>query len=478
MKKAVLFVILAFTALFFVGCAKSTATDTFRFETREIEVLVGEEKTLGIILGDNDKTSTIVYHMEAVANELGEVEIPASRIISLNGVSSTYYYRDTTRGAKEQLTVIGKLPGTVKISAHIEGNENVTDTIIVYVKDTLLTAYKINTPKTSLNVGEKITLSTVSYPDNIKKDAFFYTENPDLLDVTKNGHVTALKGGEAIVCAKSLYDDQLVAKVKIIVIEPVLQKIEVTSPEQSVILGRTLDLGLKFVPSKPSNDLIIKNSNEEVISVDENGVVTALKPGTSKVTFSCAGKQVSVDVTVLGDFETGLTCDDSVEEEFAMEKGSTKEISYTVLPDTASQLGKVEVSDNSIIKYEVVENKVTLTAVGVGTATVYVKSPMSTFIKKYVVTVDYAPATSIKANPTTVSVKAGSSKEVKINVEPFGAKQEISVELTSTIFTFTLDDANDELVITITGTSVGEGVLTIKTIDGTITLELPVKVTE
>ena len=119
MKKVVLGILLVFAAMLFVGCAKTSATDTFRFEVREIDVFVGEEKTLGIIMGDNDKDSTIIYHMEAISNEISDdVVIPASRIISMNGVTSTYYYRDTTRNSNETLTVLGKQAGTVKIKAY------------------------------------------------------------------------------------------------------------------------------------------------------------------------------------------------------------------------------------------------------------------------------------------------------------------------------------------------------------------------
>ena len=418
--------------------------------------------------------------MEAVSNEVSETEIPASKIISLNGSTSTYYYRDTTHGTDEDLTIIGKIPGVVKITAFIKDNEHVTDTITVVVKDTLLTAYKINAPKTALSIGEKISLSTTAYPSEIKVDALYYSENEDVVEVSKNGHVTALKGGEAIVCAKSLYDSSIIAKLKITVIEPVLQKMEVKSTTPSVLLGRTYDLGLTFVPGRPSNELMIKLSDEEVISVDENGIVTALKPGTCKVTFTCAGKQVSADVTVLGDFETGLTCDEQVADEFAMSKGESFDISYEILPETASQLAKVEISDETVLSAVVVNNKVTLKAIGVGTTTVYVKSPMSTFIKSYVVTVDYAVATAIKATPATVNIKLEGEKEVKLNVEPLGAKQEIKYEITSgeEFFTVELIEEAGAIKLVVKAVAVGEGKITVKTTDETVTLEITVKVTE
>ena len=44
--------LITFAIMFLVfGCARGTTTDSFRFENREIEVLVGEEKEISLILG-------------------------------------------------------------------------------------------------------------------------------------------------------------------------------------------------------------------------------------------------------------------------------------------------------------------------------------------------------------------------------------------------------------------------------------------
>ena len=480
MKKAVLGIILVFAAMFFIGCAKTSATDTFRFETREISVFVGEEKELGLIMGDNDKDSTIIYHMEAIDNYLGNPDIPACKIVSMNGYSSTYYLCDTTHGAREVLTVVGKMPGSVKIKAYIKGNENVTDTITVHVKKVQLDGFKINAPKTAINVGEELVLTTSTYPQTLNQDAKFYSENEAVCKVTSRGRVTAVGSGEAVICAVSSYDEEIIAKVKITVIPVVLQRIEMREAEGSVFLGGTYDTGLTFVPTKPDGELIVKVADETIVSATPEGIITGLKPGKTQVSYICAGKQAVINITVIGDFETEFECDENVPEAFEMTKGSEYEITYTVNPETSSQIAKVEVSDESILTYTVVDNKVTLKAVGVGVCKVYVSSPLGMFVKSYTVTVDYAPATSIKANPTTVNVKTGNNKDVKISVEPAGAKQEAAFEITSGGDFFTAELVNNEgsIVLTITGVAVGEGVIQIKDPDGTVSFDITVKVTE
>lgn len=481
MKKVVLGILLVFASMFFVGCAKTSATDTFRFEVREIDVFVGEEKTLGIIMGDNDKDSTIIYHMEAISNEISDdVVIPASRIISMNGVTSTYYYRDTTRNSNETLTVLGKQAGTVKIKAYIKGNENVTDTIVVHVKNTQLNGFKINASKTALNVGDELILTTTSYPENVQLSASFYSENESVATVTKNGKVKAVGGGEAIICAKSDYDENIVAKIKITVLPVVLQRIELRAQEAAVFINDTYNTELKFVPNKPDAELIIKVADESIVSADANGIITGLKAGTTTVTYICAGKQSSVTITVLGDFETAIECNPDVPEVIEMAKGNEYEITYTVLPETASQIAKVEIADESILSYSVVDNKVTLKAIGVGETKVNIWSPLGIFVESYTVKVDYAAATAIKANPTTVAVKLENSKEVKLSVEPAGAKQEVTFEITSgqEFFSAQLSDNNGTIVLTITAIAAGEGVIQIKDADGTVSLDITVKVTE
>ena len=53
--------------------------------------------------------------------------------------------------------------------------------------------------------------------------------------------------------------------------------------EEAIYVGYTMQLTCKAIPSKASNSVIWTSSNPEMVSVDENGLVTALKSGTVRI---------------------------------------------------------------------------------------------------------------------------------------------------------------------------------------------------
>ena len=480
MKKAVLGILFVFAAMFLVGCAKTTATDTFRFETRDVEVYVGEEKSLGIIMGDNDAKSTIIYRMEAISNEYNNPDIPASSIVALKGGDSTYYYRDTTRGKNEILSVIGKMVGSVKITAYIQGNEKVTDMVTVTVKKPKLTAYKINIAKTAITIGDEISAFATTYPDNLKADAEFYTETPDIISVSSRGTITALAPGKAILCAKSIYDESIVAKIELTVIDSFLTSITLKAATANVLLGNTYDLGVTFNPRKPAGAVTYKVDDPAIVSVSEDGIVTGLAAGTTKVTVTCANKSASCEITVAGDFETGIEVDEFENNTIVLKKGEETSFSYEITPATANQLANVTIGDEELVSATVTRNLVTIKGLEVGLTKLTISTYCGLFTKEIYVQVEYADAESIKFSPSQLNCKVDGDNECKITITPAGALQQVNMEIKSgaEFFSYELLVNENGISFKIHGIAPGEGEVEFTSADGKAVGTIKIKVAE
>lgn len=72
--------------------------------------------------------------------------------------------------------------------------------------------------------------------------------------------------------------------------------IEFVQPQNSVEAGKTLQLEVKVNPEE--SDIVWSSSNIQVATVDENGLVTALQPGTVEITARIAGTDVKAVCTI------------------------------------------------------------------------------------------------------------------------------------------------------------------------------------
>ncbi len=77
----------------------------------------------------------------------------------------------------------------------------------------------------------------------------------------------------------------------------------------SVNVGETKSLGLKIVPKNYTEPLTIKSSNESVLTVSKNGMMTGVSAGTAIVTISYGPTSGEIHVAVLGDHPQALICD-------------------------------------------------------------------------------------------------------------------------------------------------------------------------
>lgn len=149
-----------------------------------------------------------------------------------------------------------------------------------------------------------------------------------------------------------------------------LKSISLNTTAAAININETIKLDPIFDPSDAANKNVKwKSSNETVASVDDNGVVTGLNAGKSKimVTAEDGGITTSCAITVNGVVNIPVQ-DISLEKKFEIEKGEKKALEVKILPDNASNKKiKWESSKPNIVSID--ENGV-ITALEKGAATI------------------------------------------------------------------------------------------------------------
>jgi hypothetical protein len=162
-------------------------------------------------------------------------------------------------------------------------------------------------------------LTNILYEDmNTEYTAIAYIKNPEGLYMYSSRHAS---NSLAKLASKELYNEnadteklQKIVNAGINFLNGVAYENRESDPDFELIVDNTLELG--FTESGTKHQLIVNkstnvdyfvrytSSNPEIVSVDENGMLTAKQKGTATITIECAGQSADVEVTV-DDFSMG-----------------------------------------------------------------------------------------------------------------------------------------------------------------------------
>lgn len=201
-------------------------------------------------------------------------------------------------------TVIAKDVGTATITAETVNGKKAS--ITVTVPEVKAEQLVLNKNITTIEKGEKETLLATVLPENTTDDILvsWSSDNDDIAYVDADGVVTAVAPGSAVITAKA---GELEATCTV----------NVTSTLKSIILNKNnleLEAGTAAEPLvvtlNPADatvdnlDVKWESLNETIATVDSNGVVTAVAPGTAIIRATLGGKTadctVNVKVTLTG----------------------------------------------------------------------------------------------------------------------------------------------------------------------------------
>ena len=154
----------------------------------------------------------------------------------------------------------------------------------------------------TLETGETLALKATVRPENAGNKAITWSSSAEnVASVDENGLVTAKAAGEAVITVVTA-DGYKEASCTVTVTAPVVPvtKVTLNKSELALEVGGAEKLSATIEPGDATDKSISwKSSDESVAVVDKNGVVTALKAGTTTVTVTTAdGNTATCKVTV------------------------------------------------------------------------------------------------------------------------------------------------------------------------------------
>ncbi len=236
--------------------------------------------------------------------------------------------------------------GTAKIRATAIDNPEAYAECTVTVKVPLETIY-LQEKSVFLRKGETARLAVVYRPENATvKDVIFESEDSEIASVDKDGLVTAHKPGEVNINVTSAEGGYTaVCRVK------VYKEIESFASLPLVISrGNEAYCRVAAEPVDHDETLIFSSDNDNIATVDGDGLVKAVAPGTASITVkgSISGKTHTFTVTV----NEPVTEVRFEKESETVEKNGFTVVGYTILPLDANNIESIEItsSDSQIAK--------------------------------------------------------------------------------------------------------------------------------
>ena len=153
--------------------------------------------------------------------------------------------------------------------------------------------------KTSVNmiVGDKTKIDYTINPSTASnKKVNWTTSDSKIATVDSNGNITAVGEGTATITATSDGNDKISSKVQVTVTNP---KITIQNGESASMLANS-KLQLFTDTGALNSKVTFKSTDENILKVDSNGLVTAVKEGSAKIiaTYEEYKKTASIEITV------------------------------------------------------------------------------------------------------------------------------------------------------------------------------------
>ena len=358
----------------------------------------------------NEESTTCLVHVVAAPKNI-TLSTPGDRVsfgvgetaqlswVTDNGCDGTmkfYTSKSSVATVSADGVITAKRTGSATITVKTYNGR--TDSVKITVVKAP-TSLKLTTDRTTLGVGEKLTLVTKLSSGSVGYVGYV-SDNPDVLSVNENGEVSALTVGKATVTATSY---NKLSKSVDFEVKNAPTEIVISDESDPLELRVEDTVAITAAPGKDSaGALYYSSADEDIATVDENGNVSGISAGKTRITVSTyvEGVQSIVDVIVkpiptyvqLPWTQVSIGVGDTLQ--LVPEVDPAVDIATTSFTYTLSKSGYVTVDANGLIR-----------AKKVGTITVTVTTHNGKTCNLKVI-VKKAPS-SVSFNPDTVTLGIG-----------------------------------------------------------------------
>lgn len=364
-------------------------------------------------------------------DDVGSFENPESGVLTLSGT------------------------GTATVKATLEYNSDIfaTSTIVVTKKDVPCTAFTLEEKGLTLFVGAEKQLNVTIAPVNttIDKTITWVSSDDNIATVSSQGKVTAIAGGEATITGTLVGDASKIVTTSVRVISYVgIESFGFVASELNLLVGGQPVATEVTVNNDITLEYTIEYSSsaDAVATIDEQGVVTPVGPGSATITAKATdtkGGSATATLTVVVDYpQISIGVSPS---SMTLAAGFSKNLRATILSGYQVAL-TYESSDESVVT---VSNVGKVTAIAPGTAVI-------------TVTATDAGGNTVESQVNVVVTEATTSGEAAVAITPATTTL---AEGATTLLAYTLTGCTEADVASVSWTTTDGSVITIDA-DGTL----------
>lgn len=205
--------------------------------------------------------------------------------------------------------------GEAVVTATAKDGSGVTATCKVTLKQRQITSLSLSADELSLERTSTALLTSHTIPENVDRPALIWVSSDENVATVNypgvfstEGFVTAVGVGEAVITAYTTDGSGITATCKVIVTPKLVTSVTLDQSELTIEKTYTAQLSATVAPDDADNRTVTWTSdNEEIATVDENGLVTAVGEGTATITATANdGSDVSASCVVTVTFIDGI----------------------------------------------------------------------------------------------------------------------------------------------------------------------------
>lgn len=308
------------------------------------------------------------------------------------------------------VTAVGA--GTAFINCRAaNGDVTVSCSITVYQQ---VTEIQLNYERLTVRKGSVLWLYAQVVPDTaINQEVIWSSSNPEVATVDEYGQITALKAGVTEITVTSV--DTGASDTCILTVSESVTGITLN------VRHMTIEIGEKFVliptvrPVEAENkDVTWFSSDTSVAVVDQNGVVTGIKGGTTVIVCQTVDRGLIASCTItVNEYITELKF---AEDEIYIPKGELKTLEVKVTPATATNKSfEWKSQDESILT---VDSSGMVYGVDYGTVIVTVSTTDSSEKKATCKVHVIKPVEKLTLSETMIQVREGLTHQLQATIQP------------------------------------------------------------
>ena len=186
----------------------------------------------------------------------------------------------------------------------------------------------LNLSNVSLNVGDTIQLIETVTPDNEVSSVYWSSSNPDIARVSK-GFVTAVSGGNVVITAELPNGNAAKCYINVSSNGNVVNAflISLNAKQVNLKVGGTFNFTASILPSNTTNKTITwTSSNNKIVSVDNNGKVTAIASGSALITAKTSNGVIAKAAVIVEESVTKASI--GISSDYNLESNYTNVIKY------------------------------------------------------------------------------------------------------------------------------------------------------